>query len=95
MDQLLSVLILPRKDQGYCNSWNICHHVLGYGIVVTIIANIFEGINNNQSGVEKLKWAYVGILGVLALIAAALEIFKHINSKRLLQSVESASNVYI
>ncbi|KAF7840600.1 cytochrome b561 and DOMON domain-containing protein [Senna tora] len=88
MDQVLSIFMLPKKDQGYCNSWNICHHILGYGIVVTVIANIFEGI----MGVKKLKWGYVGILGVLAFITAVLEVFRYINSKRLVQYVESTSN---
>lgn len=89
---MLSILMLPKKDRGYCKSWNICHHVLGYVIIAIVIANILEGINN-ESESKRLKWAYVGILGVLALIAAALEIFKRIKSKLLQNSLESANDV--
>ncbi|KAK4259040.1 hypothetical protein QN277_005416 [Acacia crassicarpa] len=94
--QMLSICTRPKKDQGYCMSWNICHHVVGYVIVVIVIANIFEGINTNKSDeADKLmKWAYLGILCVLALTVAALEVLRCIKSKMLLQSVESASTMY-
>ncbi|XP_028755249.1 cytochrome b561 and DOMON domain-containing protein At3g25290-like [Neltuma alba] len=92
--QMLSICMRPKKDQGYCTSWNICHHVVGYVIVVMVIANIFGGINSRRDEAEKLKWAYLGILCVLALIVAALEVFRCFKLKMLSQSVESAANMY-
>ncbi|KAE9602103.1 putative cytochrome b561/ferric reductase transmembrane [Lupinus albus] len=73
--QMLSICMRPNKKAGYCKCWNICHHVLGYAILGIVIANIFTGLHN-QSQAEKLKWAYVVIVGVLALIAVILEILK-------------------
>ncbi|RYR31261.1 hypothetical protein Ahy_B01g056059 [Arachis hypogaea] len=66
----------PNKEAGYCKCWNICHHVLGYAIIGIVVADIFEGLNNNQSHAENLKWGYVGVLGVLALIVVPMEIFR-------------------
>ncbi|MED6144099.1 hypothetical protein PIB30_012458 [Stylosanthes scabra] len=74
--QMLSICIRPNKEAGYCKCWNICHHVLGYAIIGIVIADIFEGLNNNQNHNEKLKWGYVGVLGVLALIVVPIEIFR-------------------
>ncbi|KAI4295946.1 hypothetical protein L6164_035939 [Bauhinia variegata] len=85
--QMLSIFLRPNQLEVYCKCWHICHHVLGYTIIAIVIANIIEGINN-QSQAEKWKWAYVGIIAALALVAAALEIFRYIKTKIMHQSMQ-------
>jgi hypothetical protein len=50
------------------------HHFLGYALLAVISVNIFHGIDILRPD-HSWKWAYVGILGVFAVIAIALEIY--------------------
>lgn len=72
---MLSIFMRPNKEAGYRRWWNICHHVFGYVVIGIVIANIFAGISN-QSHAEKLKLAYVVILGVLSVVAVPLQILR-------------------
>ncbi|TKY53987.1 Cytochrome b561 and DOMON domain-containing protein [Spatholobus suberectus] len=69
--QMLATFMRLNKEAGYCKCWNICHHLLGYAIIGVVIANIFAGFHT-----EALKRVYVGILGVLAVVAVPLEIYR-------------------
>ncbi|KAG5011280.1 hypothetical protein JHK87_019795 [Glycine soja] len=62
---------IQEKISGYCKCWNICHHLLGYGIIGIVIANSFAGFH-----AETLKRVYVAILGVLAVVVVPLEIYR-------------------
>jgi Mg2+ and Co2+ transporter CorA len=50
-------------------------------LLALIIANILVGIHN-QSPAENWIWVYVVILGVLALIALALEIYRWVKGRQ-------------
>ncbi|XP_059437015.1 cytochrome b561 and DOMON domain-containing protein At3g25290-like [Corylus avellana] len=91
--QMLALFWQPKKGDEYRKWWETCHHCLGYALLVLIVANILVGIQN-QSQAENLKWAYVVILGLLALIALALEIYRWVKSKVIRQSVELNSSMY-
>ncbi|XP_030970683.1 cytochrome b561 and DOMON domain-containing protein At5g35735-like [Quercus lobata] len=91
--QMLAIFWQPKKEDEFRKWWQIYHRFLGCAVISLIIANIFVGINN-QSQAEKLKLVYAVILGGLALIALALEIFRCFTYKILHRSMELNSNMY-
>nr|XP_023891998.1 cytochrome b561 and DOMON domain-containing protein At3g25290-like [Quercus suber] len=90
---MLAIFWQPKKEDEFRKWWQIYHRFLGCAVISLIIANIFVGINN-QSQAEKLKLVYAVILGGLALIALALEIFRCFTYKILHRSMELNSNMY-
>ncbi|KAL7244371.1 hypothetical protein ACSBR1_016585 [Camellia fascicularis] len=70
--QVLALLLRPKKDHKYKLYWNIYHHSVGYTVIILSIINIFKGFNilRPEKNWEK---AYIGIIVVLAAIAAFLE----------------------
>ncbi|GLU18144.1 hypothetical protein SLE2022_344600 [Rubroshorea leprosula] len=78
--QMFPLCMQTKREDLYCRCWEIYHHLMGYALIALIVVNIFEGISH-QSHEEKWRWVYVGILGILALISAALEIFRWIKSR--------------
>ncbi|KAI9390974.1 hypothetical protein POPTR_007G024700v4 [Populus trichocarpa] len=72
--QMLALHLKPRKTDEYRKYWNMYHHFLGYALLAVISVNIFHGIDILRPD-HSWKWAYVGILGVFAVIAIALEIY--------------------
>lgn len=89
---MLAIFWQPKKEDEFRKWWQIYHRFLGCAVISLIIANIFVGINN-QSQAEKLKLVYAVILGGLALIALALEIFRCFTYKILHRSMELNSNM--
>lgn len=70
----------PNEGHECRKYWVIYHHIIGYALIVIIIANIFEGMNNqNPAALNKLRWFYGVTVGVLALTALALEVKRWIN----------------
>ncbi|KAL0305959.1 UNVERIFIED_CONTAM: cytochrome and DOMON domain-containing protein [Sesamum radiatum] len=65
----------PGDEQGCRKYWVIYHHVVGYALIVLIIANIFQGINK-QSTAKRWEWLYGSLLGVLGITALVLEVFR-------------------
>ncbi|CAI9756665.1 unnamed protein product [Fraxinus pennsylvanica] len=72
--QVFALLLRPRKDHKYRFYWNIYHHSVGYAVIVLSIINIFKGFDilNPENKWER---AYIGILVVLAFLAATLEAY--------------------
>ncbi|XP_019168733.1 PREDICTED: cytochrome b561 and DOMON domain-containing protein At5g47530-like [Ipomoea nil] len=76
--QVLGVWLQPHDEEEnrYRKYWVIYHNVLGYALIILIIANIFQGIDNHQiSHGSRWKWCYAVILGVFAFTALVLELF--------------------
>ena len=90
---MLAIFWQPKKEDVYRKWWQIYHRLLGYAVISLSVANIFLGINK-QSQAEKWKWVYVVLLGCLALIALALEIYRWFKPKILQRSMELISNMY-
>ncbi|KAF5474842.1 hypothetical protein F2P56_006702 [Juglans regia] len=91
--QMLAIFWQPKKEAEHRRCWEIYHHFLGYAVIVLIITNIFLGVND-EGQAEKWRWAYGVILGVLGLIALALETYRWIKSNQLRQLIELNSNMY-
>nr|XP_043626908.1 cytochrome b561 and DOMON domain-containing protein At5g47530-like [Erigeron canadensis] len=72
--QVIALLVRPKKEHKHRIFWNIYHHLLGYSIIVLGIINIFKGFDILNP--EK-KWerAYTGVIIVLAIIAAIMEVY--------------------
>ncbi|KAF5943547.1 hypothetical protein HYC85_017624 [Camellia sinensis] len=70
--QVLALLLRPTKDHKYKLYWNIYHHSVGYTVIILSIINIFRGFNILRPE-KNWKKAYIGIIVVLAAIAAFLE----------------------
>ncbi|KAL0286185.1 UNVERIFIED_CONTAM: cytochrome and DOMON domain-containing protein [Sesamum angustifolium] len=68
-------MLQPGDEQGCRKYWVIYHHVVGYALIVLIIANIFQGINK-QSAAKRWEWLYGSLLGVLGITALVLEVFR-------------------
>ncbi|KAG6641746.1 hypothetical protein I3843_09G094300 [Carya illinoinensis] len=83
--QMLAIFWQPKKEAEHRRCWEVYHHFLGYAVIVLIITNIFLGINDEDQA-EKWRWVYGVILGVLALIALALETYRWIKSNQLRQA---------
>ncbi|KAK6124522.1 hypothetical protein DH2020_041731 [Rehmannia glutinosa] len=73
--QLLAMCLQPDEVHVCRKYWVIYHQIVGYALIVLIIANIFEGINN-QSAAKRWEWFYGVILGVLGMSALALEVLR-------------------
>ncbi|KAK9051787.1 hypothetical protein SSX86_028415 [Deinandra increscens subsp. villosa] len=72
--QVIALLVRPKKEHKHRIFWNIYHHSLGYTIIILGIINIFKGfgILNPE---KKWKRAYTGIIVILAIVAAILEVY--------------------
>ncbi|XP_031130233.1 cytochrome b561 and DOMON domain-containing protein At5g47530-like [Ipomoea triloba] len=73
--QVLGVWLQPDEENGNRKYWVIYHNVLGYALIILIIANIFQGIDDQISHGSRWKWCYGVIVGVLAFTALVLELF--------------------
>lgn len=74
IEQVLALLLRPRKDHKYRFYWNIYHHLVGYSVIVLSIINIFKGLDILNPE-EKWKIAYIGTLICTALVIATLEVY--------------------
>ncbi|RLM86169.1 uncharacterized protein C2845_PM04G20390 [Panicum miliaceum] len=70
--QVLALFLRPKKEHKYRAYWNMYHHSVGYTVIVLGVVNIFKGMG--ILGVEQ-RWrtAYIAVVCVLAVAAAALE----------------------
>nr|XP_028956466.1 cytochrome b561 and DOMON domain-containing protein At4g12980-like [Malus domestica] len=71
---MLALRLTPTKTDDYRKYWNMYHHFLGYSLLAVISVNIFQGIAILKPNKTWL-WVYVGVLGMLGLVAIGLEIF--------------------
>ncbi|KAK3036908.1 hypothetical protein RJ639_030873 [Escallonia herrerae] len=72
--QVFALLLRPKKDHKYRFYWNLYHYAFGYMVIILSVVNIFKGFDILKP--EK-KWerAYIGIIVVLAILAAFLEAY--------------------
>ncbi|XWS51835.1 hypothetical protein CRYUN_Cryun11dG0016600 [Craigia yunnanensis] len=73
--QMLAFRLKPRREDEYRKHWNVYHHFLGYSLLVMIPLNIYQGIKILKPDNRTWKWAYNGILVLLAIVVSALEIY--------------------
>ena len=66
------MLLRPKKDHKYRFHWNVYHHLIGYGIIVLGIVNVFEGFDILRPE-QKWKSIYETVLIVLGVVAVLLE----------------------
>ncbi|KAG6394104.1 hypothetical protein SASPL_144683 [Salvia splendens] len=67
----------PDEEHDSRRYWIIYHNVLGYALIVLIIVNIFQGIGNQKTP-KTWDFVYGAVLGVLGVIALALQILRWI-----------------
>ncbi|XAR56715.1 hypothetical protein NMG60_11037294 [Bertholletia excelsa] len=72
--QMMALRLRPRHKDEYRKYWNMYHHTLGYSLFALSSYNIFRGIRL-LAPAHSWKWAYLGILGALAAVVLALEVF--------------------
>lgn len=75
LDQLLCICLQPNEEHKCHKYWVMYHNFVGYALIFLIIANIFQGISN-QNAPRKWDLFYGIILGALCIIALALEILR-------------------
>ncbi|XP_057977468.1 cytochrome b561 and DOMON domain-containing protein At5g35735-like [Malania oleifera] len=73
--QMLALRLRPGDNDEYRKYWNMYHHFLGYALIAVISVNIFHGIDILKPDELTWKWAYIGLLALLASITLAFEIF--------------------
>ncbi|GMI63767.1 hypothetical protein like AT5G35735 [Hibiscus trionum] len=73
--QMLAFRFKPAREDEYRKHWNVYHHFLGYALLVMIPVNIYKGIKILKPDNRTWKWAYNGILVLLAMVVLALEIY--------------------
>uniref|UniRef100_A0A2C9U5E6 Cytochrome b561 domain-containing protein n=1 Tax=Manihot esculenta TaxID=3983 RepID=A0A2C9U5E6_MANES len=78
--QMLAICLQPKREDDHRRWWKIYHQVLGYALIAMIIANIFQGIQNEAHS-EKWKWVYVGVLVALGFVGISLEIFRWVKPR--------------
>ncbi|KAJ4842766.1 hypothetical protein Tsubulata_013391 [Turnera subulata] len=80
---MLALCFQHKRGAAYCRCWEIYHKVVGSALIAMIIANVFEGISNRGHAAQsqEWKWAYLGILVVLAFVAIVLEILRCVKVK--------------
>ncbi|PON41202.1 Cytochrome b561 and DOMON domain-containing protein [Parasponia andersonii] len=72
--QMLALRLRPEPHDNYRKYWDMYHHFLGYALLAVIAINMFRGIAILKPD-HTWKWAYIGVLGALAAVTLALEIF--------------------
>lgn len=77
---MLAICLQPKREEDHRRWWKIYHQVLGYALIAMIIANIFQGIQNEAHS-EKWKWVYVGVLVALGFVGISLEIFRWVKPR--------------
>ncbi|XP_065852684.1 cytochrome b561 and DOMON domain-containing protein At5g47530 [Euphorbia lathyris] len=70
--QVFALLLRPKPDHKLRFYWNMYHHSIGYTTILLSIVNIFKGFSILNPE-QKWKDAYIVIVVVLCLCAAALE----------------------
>ncbi|XP_022735530.1 cytochrome b561 and DOMON domain-containing protein At5g35735-like [Durio zibethinus] len=73
--QMLAFRLKPTREDEYRKHWNVYHHFLGYSLLVMIPVNIYQGIKILKPDNRIWKWAYNGILVLLAMAVLAFEIY--------------------
>lgn len=71
---MLALRLRPERGDEYRKYWDMYHHFLGYALLALIAVNIFQGIAILKPD-QTWRWAYIGVLGALASITLAFEIF--------------------
>ncbi|KAK8517237.1 hypothetical protein V6N13_092520 [Hibiscus sabdariffa] len=72
--QVFALLLRPKPDQKLRFYWNIYHHLVGYGVIILGVINIFKGFDILEPE-RKWKNAYVGVIIALACNAVMLEAY--------------------
>ncbi|KAH6757478.1 hypothetical protein C2S52_023418 [Perilla frutescens var. hirtella] len=68
----------PDEEHECRKYWVIYHNFVGYALLLLIIANIFQGISNHNAP-NRWDLFYGAVLGVLGVIAIALEFLRWIH----------------
>ena len=71
---MLALRFRLKENDDYRKHWNMYHHFLGYALLAATSVNIFQGIAILEPN-RTWKSAYIGILGSLAAITLAFEVF--------------------
>lgn len=82
---MLALRLKPKRKDEYRKFWDMYHHFLGYALLALISVNIFEGIAILKPHQLVWKWAYIGLLGILAIVALGFETYswcKFISDKK-------------
>ncbi|KAL3521932.1 hypothetical protein ACH5RR_014766 [Cinchona calisaya] len=79
---IIAAYLRPNQEERESKKYlAICHHLLGYVLIILIITNIYQGIDNqNPAAANIWKWLYSVIVGVFAFIFLALELLRWIKS---------------
>ncbi|KAK8575488.1 hypothetical protein V6N13_033273 [Hibiscus sabdariffa] len=72
--QVFALLLRPKPDQKLRFYWNIYHHLVGYGVIILGVINIFKGFDILEPE-KKWKNAYIGVIIALACNAVMLEAY--------------------
>ncbi|KAH9803884.1 cytochrome b561 and DOMON domain-containing protein [Citrus sinensis] len=83
--QMLALRLKPKRKDEYRKFWDMYHHFLGYALLALISVNIFEGIAILKPHQLVWKWAYIGLLGILAIVTLGFETYswcKFISDKK-------------
>ncbi|CAM0911925.1 unnamed protein product [Alopecurus aequalis] len=70
--QIFALFLRPKKDHKFRVYWNAYHHSVGYTIIILGIVNIFKGMDILEVE-QKWQTGYVIVIGILGVIAVALE----------------------
>ncbi|KAJ1400342.1 DOMON domain [Sesbania bispinosa] len=77
--QVFALLLRPNKDHKYRFYWNVYHHLVGYATIIISIINVFVGFDALEDFVgnryDTWQHAYIGIVGILGVIAVFLEVY--------------------
>lgn len=71
---MFALRLKPEERDDYRKYWNMYHHFLGYALLALIVVNIFQGIAILRSENKIWKWAYIGVLGILAFVVLTCEV---------------------
>lgn len=71
--QVLALFLRPNPDHKHRLKWTIYHRAIGYVVIILSLVNVFKGFVIIDISMKN-RQTYVGVLILLAAVAAALEV---------------------
>ncbi|KAI9115786.1 hypothetical protein K1719_013455 [Acacia pycnantha] len=94
---VLAAIFLGRQTSQARTFWNIFHYVIGYGVIVLSIINMFRGFSVSNTG-RSWRNAYFCVIVSLGCVALTLEVITWFlackrRNKKTMEEISAEDNI--
>ncbi|KAI9115811.1 hypothetical protein K1719_013480 [Acacia pycnantha] len=95
--RVLAAIFLGRQTSQARTFWNIFHYVIGYGVIVLSIINMFRGFSVSNTG-RSWRNAYFCVIVSLGCVALTLEVITWFlackrRNKKTMEEISAEDNI--